>query len=35
MGTFAIEEFGIEGLMRINIENILDRYAKYKKMLHI
>ena len=35
MGTFAIEEFGIDGLMRITNENILDRYNKYKRMLHI
>jgi len=35
MGTFAIEEFGIDGLMRITIEDIVDRYDKYKKMLHI
>ena len=35
MGTFAIEEFGTDGLMRITNENILNRYNKYKKMLHI
>lgn len=35
MGTFAIEEFGTDGLMRITNENILDRYNKYKRMLHI
>ena len=31
MGTFAIEEFGIDGLMRITIENIVDRYDNTKR----
>lgn len=35
MGTFAIEEFGIDGLVQLTREDIMDRYDKYKKMLHV
>lgn len=35
MGTFAIEEFGIDGLTQLTRENIMERYDKYKKMLHV
>ncbi|WP_458743684.1 PfkB family carbohydrate kinase [Candidatus Nitrosocosmicus sp. T] len=35
MGTFAIEEFGIDGLIRLTRQNIMERYDKYKKILHV
>jgi cytidine kinase len=35
MGTFAIEEFGINGLIQLTRENIMERFDKYKKMLHV
>jgi hypothetical protein len=35
MGTFAIEEFGIDGLIQLTRENIMERFDKYKKMLHV
>lgn len=33
MGTFAIEDFGIEKLSSINIDDIMERYKKYKSLL--
>lgn len=35
MSTFAIEEFGIDRLVRITDRDISDRYVKYKKLLSL
>jgi sugar/nucleoside kinase (ribokinase family) len=33
MGTFAIEDFGINKLISIDIKDVLDRYGRYKSLL--
>lgn len=35
MGTFAIEKFGIDRLVDINMSNILERYNNYIKLLSL
>jgi hypothetical protein len=35
MGTFAIEDFGINKLIEIDIEGIMQRFGKYKKLLSL
>jgi sugar/nucleoside kinase (ribokinase family) len=35
MGTFAIEDFGINKLIEIDIEDIKQRFGKYKKLLSL
>jgi sugar/nucleoside kinase (ribokinase family) len=35
MGTFAIEDFGINKLIEIDIEDIMQRFGKYKKLLSL
>ncbi len=35
MGTFAIEDFGIEKLSSISISDIMERHKKYKRLLSL
>jgi sugar/nucleoside kinase (ribokinase family) len=35
MGTFAIEDFGINKLVNIDVNDIMSRYKKYKKLLSL
>ena len=35
MGTFAIEDFGINKLVNININDIMQRYKKYRDLLSL
>ncbi|MDE1766826.1 MAG: sugar kinase [Thaumarchaeota archaeon] len=34
MGSFAVERYGIDGLVRLNRSRIQDRFRRYKKMMH-
>jgi len=35
MGTFAIEDFGINKLVNVNINDIIQRYKKYRSLLSL
>ena len=35
MGTFAIEDFGINKLVNISINDIIQRYKKYRSLLSL